>query len=402
MTRSVKMTGKLSLVRNVYQDVAVKSPASTRETFTLSGWAKGYGIPVHERDGLSTPVFRLRALITYTNGTTQAETADFSPSTEEWQFASVQFAKNSYRAIRSIRVFCEYNYNFGDVYFDDIQLIRDSIETDLTSDEFNGEVDEEAAEETVTETTETAEVFKEATDTHGNALTETTFTDGEFGTIYRAFGYDEDGNDLVLETDARGNETHYTVDEDTSRNEEVTDRCGNKTAYEYDDSGRTIGVTSKDASGTALATVSYAYDAFDNMTEIVRGDGMKYVLAYNAFHNLESIGVQGKAEKLISYTYKNENGRLKEMTYANGDRMTAVYNSLGQMIAEKWYDVSDVLTAYYKYVYDGNGNIVRSIDISGKKEYNYEYEEGRIVRATEADIELSGEIVTSISTSQTK
>ena len=44
---------------------------------------------------------------------------------------------------------------------------------------------------------------------------------------------------------------------------------------------------------------------------------------------------------------------------------------------------------------DGNGNIVRSIDISCKKEYNYEYEESRIVRATEADIDLSGEIVTS-------
>ena len=44
------------------------------------------------------------------------------------------------------------------------------------------------------------------------------------------------------------------------------------------------------------------------------------------------------------------------------------------------------------YVYDGDGNIVRSIDISGKEEYNYEYEEGRIVRATEADIELNGEI----------
>ena len=47
------------------------------------------------------------------------------------------------------------------------------------------------------------------------------------------------------------------------------------------------------------------------------------------------------------------------------------------------------------YVYDGDGNIVRSIDISGKKEYNYEYEESRIVRATESDIELNGEIVTS-------
>ena len=40
--------------------------------------------------------------------------------------------------------------------------------------------------------------------------------------------------------------------------------------------------------------------------------------------------------------------------------------------------------AHYKYVYNESGNIVRSIDITAKKEYNYEYEEGRIVRATEA------------------
>lgn len=75
----------------------------------------------------------------------------------------------------------------------------------------------------------------------------------------------------MSETDARGNKVLYTVDEDTSRNEEVTDRCGNKTAYEYDASGKTTKVTSKDAEGTELANVSYAYDAFDNMTEIVRG-----------------------------------------------------------------------------------------------------------------------------------
>lgn len=51
--------------------------------------------------------------------------------------------------------------------------------------------------------------------------------------------------------------------------------------------------------------------------------------------------------------------------------------------------------AEFFYIYDGDGNIVRSIDLTSKKEYDYEYEEGRIVRATEADIELSGEIVTS-------
>jgi len=53
------------------------------------------------------------------------------------------------------------------------------------------------------------------------------------------------------------------------------------------------------------------------------------------------------------------------------------------------------LVAEFFYLYDGEGNIVRSIDILSQKEYNYEYEEGRIVRATEADIALSGEIVIS-------
>ena len=87
-------------------------------------------------------------------------------------------------------------------------------------------------------------------------------------------------------------------------------------------------------------------------------------------------------------------GRLKQMTYANGDKMFAKYNSIGQMIDEKWQNSTGNDIAHYKYVYDGKGNIVRSIDILSKKEYNYEYEDGRIVRATEADIVLSGEIVT--------
>ena len=64
----------------------------------------------------------------------------------------------------------------------------------------------------------------------------------------------------------------------------------------------------------------------------------------------------------IKYDYKNGNGRLKQITYANGDTMKAIYNSVGQMIAEKWYNASNALTAHYKYVYDGQGNIVRTID----------------------------------------
>lgn len=409
MSKSLYMSGSISDDRNAYQDVTVRTYRSTRETFTLSGWAKGYGLPNHERDNVTNaPRFRLRAVVKYYDTVykeygSEEFTADFSPCTEEWQFASIQFSKSKYRTIEYIRVYCDYGYNSGAVYFDDIQLVRNSIETYLAASDFVVE-STGASDDEVTENTDSAPTFSEAKDDFGNALTETTFTDGDFGTIYRAFKFNSDddsmsgddaGNNLVEETDARGHKTTYTVDGDTSRNEEVTDRLGNKTVYEYDDSGRTTKVTSKDATGTEIANVSYTYDTFDNMTEIARGDGMKYALAYNEFHNLESIGIEGKAEKLIQYAYKNGNGRLKEMKYANGDTMKATYNSIGQMVAETWFDADSVETARYKYVYDGDGNIVRSIDISGQKEYNYEYEEGRIVRATEADIELSDEIVTS-------
>ena len=75
--------------------------------------------------------------------------------------------------------------------------------------------------------------------------------------------------------------------------------------------------------------------------------------------------------------------------------MKATYNSIGQMIAEKWYNTADTLTAHYKYVYDGKGNIVRSIDILNQKEYTYTYEGDQVVRAAESDITLdSNGIVT--------
>lgn len=408
MSHSLAMSGRPNSVRRASQTVYVKKDRSVRETFTLSGWAKGYGLPVHDRENVQQPTFRLYAQINYYDVKykeygTETFSADFSPRTEDWQFASVQFSKSKFRQIRNLTVRCEYSYNEGTAYFDDIQLTRDSMEKGLSATDFvlesNG-VDDAGQ----TDTADTVPTFRESEDTYGNALTETTFTDGEFGTIYRAFQYNADragisgndaGNDLIEETDARGNKTAYTVDARTSRNTEVVDRLGNKTVYEYDASGRTTKVTGKNQNGTALANVSYAYDAFDNLTEIVRGDGLQYALAYNEFHNLESIGIHGKTEQLIRYTYKAGNGRLKQMTYANGDKMFAKYNSIGHMVDEKWQNSTGNDIAHYKYVYDGQGNIVRSIDILSKKEYNYQYEEGRIVRATEATITLSGEIVTS-------
>ena len=56
------------------------------------------------------------------------------------------------------------------------------------------------------------------------------------------------------------------------------------------------------------------------------------------------------------------------------------------------FSSSGVEIARYIYVYDGQGNIFRSIDIFAQKEYTYVYEEGRIVRATESAIALSDHV----------
>ncbi len=391
---SLKIMGDVNTKKYAGQVVTVKSAESTRETFKLSGWAKGYALPTH--DGAEeNPTFRLRAVVNYADGTTNETpiTADFCPYTSDWQYTSVEFAKEAFKEVLNIQVFCDYDYNYDDAYFDDIELIRTQIETGLKEEDFAVEEDYTDESGTTTEDnqnqaeeTEEFNAFNELVDAFGNTLTETTFTEGEFGTIYRSFGYDEEGNNLVKETDARGYTTQYVVDKTTSQNKEVTDRLGNKTVYEYDQSGRTTKVTSKNAKNKEIGTVSYSYNSYDDLTEIVRGDGLKYLLKYNAFRNLESIGIDGKEDgDLIKYTY-TRGGRINSMTYANGDKMSAYYDGQGNMISETWVDKDKNEIAYYQYGYNAQGEIVRTVDKLAKKLYNYTYDNGRIEQAVESEI----------------
>ena len=192
------------------------------------------------------------------------------------------------------------------------------------------------------------------------------------------------------------NKTIYTVDGDTSHNEEVTDRLGNKTAYEYDNSGRTTKVTSKvtsmKADGTELAHVFYAYDTFDNMTEIVCGDEQKYTMAYDAYRNLTQVKVGQQA--LASYTYNSGTNRLKSMTYANGSKQTLTYDRLGRLIGEKWTKSDDTVEAHYRYFYDVSNNLEKTLDIFNKRMYNITTDGENVTAIAEYEVTLNGETIT--------
>lgn len=123
------------------------------------------------------------------------------------------------------------------------------------------------------------------------------------------------------------------------------------------------------------------------------GDRGRFSVLKNLLNKSQKISLKERlasADRFLLHTIRLGNGRLKEMTYANGNIMRATYNGYGQLIAEKWYSAAADTepAAHYRYVYDNSGNIVRSIDIKEEKEYNYTYEEGRIVRATEYGITL--------------
>ncbi len=403
---SRKINGDIIAHSWMLQTVPVKKSRRTKETFTLSGWAKGYGLTDYERKDCYPSTFRLRAVIKYSdteyNETgTETYTADFSPQTEDWQYTSVQFSKEKYCTIESITVYADYDFNSGTVYFDEIKLVRDGIETGLEENDFNFSIN---LDDIVSENTEDSDesetnldIFEEVRDEYGNTVTKTVFSEGEFGTLYSSSEYGNNGNDLIGSRDTRGKTTLYSVDADTSKTEKITDRAGNITEYKYDVSGNIIKVVKKNSEGTELSSISYTYNEVKNPTEITRGDGMKYTVDYDAFNNLKSIGINGKTEKLITYAYKSGSGRVKSAVYANGDVMKLTYNKLGQVIYEKWYSSDNTISpiASYEYIYNSEGKLTSTIDFKALKEYTYTYDIANLSKYTEKSIVFDGDIIKS-------
>ena len=366
--------------------VKVPSAKDVKETFTLSGYAKGR-MTYSTAEGHETYA-ALKAIIYYTQ-TSQERRNGEDPQSDLFEvpiytdsttsrFAMVQFSKDQYRAIDYIEIVCENNYNPNKVTFTGLQLVRNTYADGLTEEDFIGntndaedsesesEIDEQTSSSANNNDFETIE-FKEVLDSFGNALTGTNFKNGEFGTIYSEYKYEDSntndsigdaGNNKTQEIDARGNVTRYEYDPVTSKPSKVTDRCGNATNYSYDTAGRTTKVTAPHG-----GTVTYGYNNNDDLTKITRGDGQSYTMDYDAYRNLASVKVG--SQNLITYDYKSGGNRLKSMEYANGAKQTLSYDRFGNVIGEAWNGVMS-----YRYFYDASNQLVKKLDISNKKMYN--------------------------------
>ena len=338
---SITFTGDPNGERYACYTVPVKQTDAVRESFTLSGWAQAKCLVSPDA------TFALKAVFRYEDGTTEEHVAAFTPETTAKQFVSLDFSKSECKAVKDLLIYCDFSHNEGEVTFFAPCLTRTAEGGDFSNTESTSSYENEESEDT-------APAFEEAKDTYGNPLTETTYADGELGALYRSFTYSKDGDFLTEERDVRGGVTAYTKHEDFAKPQIVTDRCGNETVYTYATPELIAGVESRDAEGNPVSGVAYDYDVYGNMTAIRRGDGQSYVLGYDSFQNLSSIGIEGKSEPLASYLYTT-GGRPKAVTYANGDNVMFIYNAKGQVLEERWKDKTGVEKARYKYVYDGNG-----------------------------------------------
>ena len=299
-------------------------------------------------------------------------------------FAFLKFSKQKFRSIESIDVIFDNagNYSMGQV--NDLQLIRCMQERDLSEADFTdgediapeiADTDNGIAIAAVEDSDSTEEVetftFEEVLDAFGNALTGTTFKNGELGAIYteQKFAesstsdvYTDIGNNKTSEIDARGNETKYEYNSATSKPTKVTDRCGHSTSYTYDAAGRTTRVTAPNG-----GTVNYGYNIYDDLTSITRGDGQAYTMGYDAYRNLTQVKVGGAS--LVNYSYNPGTNRLKSMEYANGAKQTLTYDRFGNVIGEKWTN-GTVTEAHYRYFYNFSNELAKTLDILNRKMYN--------------------------------
>jgi len=128
--------------QHLKQTINVNKPAAGL-TFVLSGWGKAnsVGSAKTEPDG-NAPYFGLIAEINYSNSNNNPERhyVSFNSDYIGWQFASgIVVPKQTApdKIISTIDIYCAYDYNANQAYFDNVSLLREPLETYYYDDDGN-------------------------------------------------------------------------------------------------------------------------------------------------------------------------------------------------------------------------------------------------------------------------
>ena len=116
-----------------WQDVTVNLPGT--QTYVFSGWAWGNSVPDNDSDHEDPAYdmlkqFGLRAVLTYSDGTTENHYVSFDPDVSQLQFTSLTIVpKKPELTVATIRVLCAYERNANQTRFDNISLVREAAQS---------------------------------------------------------------------------------------------------------------------------------------------------------------------------------------------------------------------------------------------------------------------------------
>ncbi len=386
--KSYKLNGSPTATKRVSQTIPISGNAG--DSYVLGGWAMGRSAPL--RDDRK---FGLIAVFNNTDDTTTEKIFNFNPDVSTWQYMSNAIvAEKPYESVTIRMVF---DYNVNTVYFDGIQLFKETFGQSYTYDD-----DGNITSVTDLQNQRTDHIFDsdnhliktflpsgaELTytyDDHHNVLTATSAEGLVYHFTYDAYGnntsvsmtsggktltstatYTSDGNRLASTTDALGKTTTYSYNSNTNVLEWVKypeDTEATRTEYTYDSMYRIATAAADVDSGYSL-NAAYTYTD-DQLTKITT-NSTAYTFTYGDFALRSGIKIGSRV--LASYAY-DENQNLKALDYGNGDSVKYTYNKQGQ-VTQQTYEDGTTIT----YAYDNSGALATVTDSATGRKTAYYYD----------------------------
>lgn len=390
----------------IYQDIPISG--SKGDVFVAGGWSLNFSKPRKGED------FRYNIRVAFLKAGTSStrvntSSIEWSEEWTDWQFAAGPVvAPCDYTSIR-FNVDYERNINYAE--FGGLFLHKEefgqtnvydsrgnvlsaknaaSLQDGATYDAFDniltyfqpgrsaavktvmewGESDEEKKKHLLRKSTSPLGTVSEYTyDDYGNQLTTKTSDGTAF--MQTTTVYDEQGNHVKQQIDARGMAVTRQTDDELDTLQSVTDARGQVLHYTYD-RNRRVTKASTTADGCEY-TNTFAYTK-DKLTQVKHNtsdnasEDVAYTLAYDAVGRLESVKVG--TQTLVETAYQAD-GMTESVTYGNRGQVCYTYDDFKRIVGMRYDDDTD---DRFQYTYGANGEVARvkdcARDVSVLSEYD--------------------------------
>ena len=413
---SFRITGDVTKNKILYQEIPVSG--TEEDTYILSAWAKTTtAVPI--KDDIK---FKMTIQVWYSDGTYVTRTTpSFNTAITSWQYLSTAFNlsdnTDTVKTPTMVKIFPNYSYQGNTAYFDNIQLIKEPVQSYTYDDDGNLVSVVSNAEQNSNMQYDDNNNLTQYIDPKGYKY-EYTYNDKdklETAKTQRGatYTYDYDNRGVVISLNGTTSAGHlikstqsviYPTDTSTEYSVTTTDALNRKSTSTYDAKKGTLKKV-EDNQNTVVSTytynayndmltsvsqggstVSYNYDEnYKNLSEIETGTST-YSFEYDNYGNRTSVKVGNKI--LASYTYKANNGPLEKMEYGNGENVAYTYDKYGN-VSEKRVNVNADGTGgtpVYEGIADNTGVVTKAIDHQNNIQYNYVYDSlGRLVSFTRTD-----------------